>query len=61
MCTISYGKIKLLLKENRYYVESTYPDVLQKLLRDPIIHQARIVIEGEVSLPFFLYSLVNVG
>ncbi len=24
-CTLSYGKVKLVLKENRYFVESTHP------------------------------------
>ncbi|XP_076361486.1 ATP-dependent DNA helicase hay isoform X2 [Tachypleus tridentatus] len=42
MCTVSYGKIKLVLKHNRYYVESPFPDVLQKLLKDPVIQQCRL-------------------
>ena len=25
MCTLSYGKVKLVLKHNRYFVESSYP------------------------------------
>lgn len=25
MCTLSYGKVKLVLKHNRYFVESIYP------------------------------------
>ncbi|CAG8673745.1 9225_t:CDS:10, partial [Racocetra fulgida] len=41
-CTISYGKVKLLLKQNRYFVESSHPEVLQMLLRDPAIAEARI-------------------
>ncbi|XP_059155429.1 general transcription and DNA repair factor IIH helicase subunit XPB-like [Physella acuta] len=41
LCTLSYGKVKLVLKHNRYFVESQYPDVLQKLLKDPYIQQAR--------------------
>ena len=24
-CTLSYGKVKLVLKHNRYFVESIYP------------------------------------
>eukprot|EP00117_Sycon_ciliatum_P039747 scpid29506/ scgid29325/ TFIIH basal transcription factor complex helicase XPB subunit; Basic transcription factor 2 89 kDa subunit; DNA excision repair protein ERCC-3; DNA repair protein complementing XP-B cells; TFIIH 89 kDa subunit; Xeroderma pigmentosum group B-complementing protein len=50
MCTSSYGKVKLVLRENRYFVESEYPDVLQKLLQDPEIQQARIVVDGEEDL-----------
>jgi len=41
LCTLSYGKVKLLLKHNRYYVESSFPEVLQKLLKDPIIQNCR--------------------
>mmetsp|Transcript_9121 Transcript_9121/g.11390 ORF Transcript_9121/g.11390 Transcript_9121/m.11390 type:complete len:856 (+) Transcript_9121:53-2620(+) len=40
--TISYGKVKLVLKHNRYYVESTQADILQMLLKDPVIGQLRI-------------------
>ena len=42
-CTASYGKVKLVLKHNKYYVESSHPDLIQKLLRDPIIRGARII------------------
>ena len=37
--TASYGKVKLLLKHNRFYVESSYPDILQRLLKDGVISQ----------------------
>lgn len=42
MCTFSYGKVKLVLKHNRYFVESPFPDVLQKLLKDPVIQECRL-------------------
>ena len=42
MCTLSYGKIKLVLKRNRYFVESNHPDCLQKLLKDPVIQDCRL-------------------
>ena len=42
MCTLSYGKIKLVLKDNKYFVESTFPDCLQKLLKDPVIQECRL-------------------
>ena len=46
-CTLSYGKVKLVLKHNRYFVESSYADILQKLLQDKDIAEARVVnIEG---------------
>lgn len=40
--TVSYGKVKLVLKHNRYYVESTQADILQMLLKDPVIGELRI-------------------
>ncbi|XP_077213165.1 general transcription and DNA repair factor IIH helicase/translocase subunit XPB1-like isoform X2 [Tasmannia lanceolata] len=40
--TTNYGKVKLVLKKNRYFVESPFPDVLKTLLRDDIISHARI-------------------
>ncbi|KAJ3302809.1 hypothetical protein HDV03_004560 [Kappamyces sp. JEL0829] len=42
-CTLSYGKVKLVLKRNRYYLESTYPAILRKLLVDPVIKAARVM------------------
>jgi len=41
-CTKRYGKAKLVLKDNKFYVESSYPEVLRDLLRDPLISQTRI-------------------
>mmetsp|Transcript_21969 Transcript_21969/g.39883 ORF Transcript_21969/g.39883 Transcript_21969/m.39883 type:complete len:762 (+) Transcript_21969:77-2362(+) len=41
-CTQKYGKAKLVLKHNRFYVESEFPAVLRELLRDPTIAQARV-------------------
>ena len=40
--TLSYGKVKLVLKHNKYFVESTHPETLQVLLKDPIIRDARV-------------------
>ncbi|XP_040581556.1 general transcription and DNA repair factor IIH helicase/translocase subunit XPB [Lepeophtheirus salmonis] len=42
MCTLSYGKVKLVLKHNKYFVESNFPECLQKLLKDPVIQQCRL-------------------
>ncbi|XP_060086074.1 general transcription and DNA repair factor IIH helicase subunit XPB-like [Ylistrum balloti] len=62
LCTLSYGKVKLVLKHNRYYVESQHPDVIQKLLKDPVIQECRFrassqqteelvegLVEGQIS------------
>ena len=40
--TLSYGKVKLVLKHNKYYVESGHPETLQILLRDDVIRSARV-------------------
>lgn len=42
LCTLSHGKVKLVLKHNRYFIESPHPDILQKLLKDPVIQQCRL-------------------
>lgn len=41
-CTLSYGKVKLVLKKNRYYVESDFPDVIQKLIKHPVIYDCML-------------------
>ncbi|XP_022736909.1 DNA repair helicase XPB1 isoform X2 [Durio zibethinus] len=43
--TANYGKVKLVLKKNRYFIESPFPEVLKKLLQDEVIARARIVSE----------------
>lgn len=40
--TLSYGKVKLVLKHNKYYVESSHPETLQVLLKDTLIREARV-------------------
>ncbi|EAW95313.1 ERCC excision repair 3, TFIIH core complex helicase subunit [Homo sapiens] len=50
LCTVSYGKVKLVLKHNRYFVESCHPDVIQHLLQDPVIRECRLRnSEGEAT------------
>jgi DNA excision repair protein ERCC-3 len=41
-CTVSYAKVKLVLKRNSYFIESPFPDILRKLLKDETIAQAKI-------------------
>lgn len=41
-CTVSYGKVKLVLKFNRHWIESSSTGTLQLLLKDPIISQSRV-------------------
>ncbi|KAM0683618.1 DNA repair helicase RAD25 [Mitosporidium daphniae] len=40
-CTLSYGKVKLVLHQGRYWIETAFPDIIQMLLKDPIIAEAR--------------------
>jgi len=47
-CTSRYGKAKLVLKHNKFYVESEHPKVLMDLLSDPAIAQARVAETGAV-------------
>ena len=39
---MSYGKVKLVLKHNKYFVESSHPETLQFLLKDRVIRDARV-------------------
>lgn len=41
-CTQSYGKVKLVLKNTKYYVESPDPEMLQILLKHPVIGPLRV-------------------
>ncbi|CAN3353905.1 general transcription and DNA repair factor IIH helicase/translocase subunit XPB/Ssl2p [Diutina catenulata] len=47
--TVSYGKVKLVLKHNRYFVESTQADILQMLLKDPVIGPLRVQSEQKAE------------
>jgi len=47
--TDSFGKVKLVLKNTKYFLESTDPGVLQKLLQDPIIGPLRVHDSGGIS------------
>ena len=40
-CTYTFGKAKLVLKENKFHIESQFPEVLRELLKNPIIKAAR--------------------
>ena len=41
--TLSYGKVKLVLKHNKYFIESSHPETLQLLLKDKVIREARVI------------------
>lgn len=40
---MSYGKVKLVLKHNKYFIESSHPETLQHLLKDQVIREARVI------------------
>lgn len=40
--TQSFGKVRLVLKHNKYFIESNDASVLQMLLRDPVIGSCRV-------------------
>lgn len=41
--TAAYGKVKLVLKRNRYYLESSVPEMIRRLLSDEKIRASRVV------------------
>ncbi|KAI9818353.1 MAG: DNA repair helicase RAD25 [Phylliscum demangeonii] len=48
-CTKSYGKVKLVLKHNRFFLETTDPATLQMMLKDEIIGPTRAEGAEEVT------------
>ncbi|KAK7055312.1 P-loop containing nucleoside triphosphate hydrolase protein [Favolaschia claudopus] len=49
--TSSYGKVKLVLKHNQYFVESCHSETLALLLKDPIIRAAHPTASRSASSP----------
>jgi len=47
--TQSFGKVKLVLKHNRYFIESSDASVLQKLLQDEVVGPCRIEGTEEIT------------
>lgn len=41
-CAWCVWQVRLVLKANRYFVESVHLDVLRRLLRDPVIREAAV-------------------
>ncbi|KAJ4292264.1 DNA repair helicase RAD25 [Collariella sp. IMI 366227] len=51
--TRSYGKVKLVLKHNKYFVESVDAEVLQTLLKDEVIGALRVHgSEGQITTSY---------
>ncbi|KAK3401055.1 P-loop containing nucleoside triphosphate hydrolase protein [Sordaria brevicollis] len=51
-CTKSYGKVKLVLNNNKYFVESSDAELLQKLLRDEVIGKWRVQGSGDITTSY---------
>ncbi|VDK79941.1 unnamed protein product [Litomosoides sigmodontis] len=51
ICTVSYGKVKLVLKYNRYFIESRRSDVIQTLLKDKVIQQCLVEDKPPIEIP----------
>lgn len=45
--TSSYGKIRLVLKHNRYFIESSSQSFLVPLMNDPVIAGCKVSTQGE--------------
>ncbi|ODV88567.1 hypothetical protein CANCADRAFT_28840 [Tortispora caseinolytica NRRL Y-17796] len=48
--TASVGKVKLILKHNHYYIESSSAEILKALLSDPTIASLRVASDGADQL-----------
>lgn len=46
-CTTSYGKIKMVIRQGRYFIESQEKQSILFLYRDPIIQRIALPLEGE--------------
>ncbi|KAJ1342487.1 hypothetical protein BSLG_002929 [Batrachochytrium salamandrivorans] len=54
-CTLSYGKVKLVLNRNRYFIESSYPEILRVLLSSPVISAARVIRDEDEEMNALLH------
>lgn len=50
-CTYTFGKAKLVLKDNKFFVESQFPEVLRELLKNPNIKSARVYDDATTAAP----------
>lgn len=49
-CTYTFGKAKIVLKNNNYFVESQHPEILRELLKNPNISKYREVVPAGAVL-----------
>jgi DNA excision repair protein ERCC-3 len=48
-CTYTFGKAKIVLKENNFHIESKQPEILRELLKNPVISNARASNESDAA------------
>ena len=48
-CTANYGKVKLVLQRNRFFLESPEPRILKELLKDDVVRRARVLPLGNAD------------
>ncbi|KAL1529660.1 hypothetical protein AB1Y20_000601 [Prymnesium parvum] len=48
-CTARYGKVKLVLQKDRLYVECQDPEILEQLIRDPVLSSFRVIRQPEIE------------
>lgn len=51
--TASFGKVRLVLKDNRYFLETNVPEFLQKLMNDEVIKECMVHREEEAGPTVF--------
>ncbi|WWD20644.1 hypothetical protein CI109_105120 [Kwoniella shandongensis] len=51
--TASFGKVRLVLKDNRYFLETSVPEFLQTLMQDEVIRNCRVTREKEAGPTVF--------
>lgn len=62
-CTYTFGKAKIVLKDNKYFVESQYPEILRELLKNPSIRKYRVVdaaVDGSGTTSEFVQDVAPV-
>lgn len=52
-CTVSYGKAKLVLKHNKHYIESPFPEVLRELLKNATVGNPVLVGSADERIALF--------
>lgn len=51
-CSKSYGKVKLVLKSNKYFVESADAEILRMLLKDEVIGKLQVQDGDDITTTF---------